>query len=80
MITMGWKQNQGCIFDTIQGNIVDLEDASKFSNLKGSYNDLKQAQWSWNLRIDEMVKQFDLIKKSKYACIWNKVRESMIIF
>ena len=44
------------MFDTIQGNFVDPEDASKYANFKRSYNDLKQAQWSWNLRTDKMVK------------------------
>jgi hypothetical protein len=43
IIPMRWKYNQGCIFDTVQGNFVDPEDASKYANFKRSYNDRKQA-------------------------------------
>ena len=35
--------NQGCVFDTVQGNFLDPEDASKCANFKRSSNDLKQA-------------------------------------
>ena len=41
MIPMSWKQNQGCTFDTAQGNFVDPEDASKCANFKRSRDDLK---------------------------------------
>ena len=29
-----WDGNQGCIFDTIQGNFFNPEDASKYANFK----------------------------------------------
>ena len=41
---------------------------------------MKQASRSWNLRLDETVKEFGFIKNSEEACVYKKVSGSSIEF
>ena len=59
---------------------VDPKDAGKVCKLQRSIYGLKQASRSWNLRFDEVVKEFVFIKNGKEACVYKKVSGSAIAF
>ena len=59
---------------------VDPKDAGKVCKLQRSIYGLKQASRSWNLRFDEVVKEFGFIKNGKVACVYKKVSGSTIAF
>ena len=44
--------------------------------IQRSFEELKEASWSWNLRYDEMVKEFGFIRNSEDACVYKKVSGS----
>jgi hypothetical protein len=41
---------------------------------------LKQASWSWNLRFDEVIKEFGFVQNFEESCIYNKVSGIAIAF
>ena len=59
---------------------VDPKDAGKVCKLQRSIYGLKQASRSWNLRFDEVVKEFGFIKNGEEACVYKKVSGSAIAF
>ena len=61
-------------------DFVDPKDASKVCKLQRSIYGLKQASRSWNLRFDEVIKEFGFVQTYGEACIYKKVSESSIAF
>ena len=59
-----------------QGVFDDLEDARKGMQNSAFFKKLKQTSWSWNLRYDEMVKEFGFIRNGEDACVYKKVSGS----
>ena len=53
---------------------VDPKDANKVCKLQRSIYGLKQASRSWNLRFDEVIKEFGFVQTYGEACIYKKVR------
>ena len=58
---------------------VDPKDANKVCKLQRSIYGLKQASRSWNLRFDEVIKEFGFVQTYGEACIYKKVGISDII-
>ena len=48
--------------------------------LQRSIYGLKQASRSWNLRFDEVVKEFGFMKNEDEPCVYKKVSGSAIVF
>ena len=85
-----WKMDVKTVF--LNGNL--LEDVymkqpkgffyPKYPNrvckLQISIYGLKQASQSWNLRFDEVVKEFGFIKNEDELCVYKKVSVSAIVF
>ena len=44
--------------------------------IQRSFEELKQASWSWNIRYDEIVKEFGFIRNGEDACVYKKVSGS----
>ena len=59
---------------------VDPKDAGKVCKLQRSIYGLKQASRSWNLRFDEVIKEFGFVQTYGEACIYKKVSGSSIVF
>ena len=59
---------------------VNPTNADKVCKLQRSIYGLKQASRSWNLRFDEVVKEFDFIKNGEEACVYKKLSGSAIAF
>jgi hypothetical protein len=59
---------------------VDPKPARKICKLQKSIYGLKQASQSWNMRFDEMVKEFGFIKSIEEPCIYKKVSGSVVVF
>ena len=55
---------------------VDPKDAGKVCKLQRSIYGLKQASRSWNLRFDEVIKEFGFIQNNEEACIYKKMSGS----
>ena len=53
---------------------VSPENSNEVCKLQRSIYGLKQASRSWNLRFDEMVKEFDFIKDKGEPCVYKKIR------
>ena len=58
----------------------DPKYPSKVCNLQRSIYGLKQASRNWNLRFDEVVKEFGFIKNEDEPCVYKKVSGSAIVF
>ena len=58
---------------------VDPNNARKICKLRKFIYGLKQAQ-SWNLRFDEVVKRFGLIKNEEELCVYKKASGSALVF
>ena len=69
-----------CIHDTVQ-RVLSIQrmlvsvQTSEFQQWTEA-----EHQWSWNLRFDEIVKEFVFIKDNEDACVYKKVSGSIIIF
>ena len=61
------------------GFVLDGQ-AEKVCKLQRSIYGLKQASRSWNIRFDEAVKEFDLIKNEDELCVYKKVSGSVVAF
>jgi hypothetical protein len=59
---------------------VDPKHAGKICKLQKSIYGLKQASQSWNLRFDEVVKEFGFIKNIEEPCVYKKVSGSAVVF
>src|SRR3954468_23395170 len=59
---------------------VDPKDANKVCKLQRSIYGLKQASRSWNLRFDEVIKEFGFVQTYGEACIYKKVSGSNVAF
>ena len=59
---------------------VDPKDANKVWKLQRSIYGLKQASRSWNLRFDEVIKEFGFVQTYGEACIYKKVSGSNVAF
>ena len=53
---------------------VSPENSNEVCKLQRSIYGLRQASRSWNLRFDEMVKEFDFIKDKGELCVYKKIR------
>ena len=85
-----WKMDVKTVF--LNGNIeqewymiqpkgfVDPKDANKVCKLQLSIYGLKQASRSWNLRFDEVIKEFGFVQTYGEACIYKKVSGSNVAF
>src|SRR4051812_32323887 len=51
---------------------VDPNNAGKVCKLMKSIYGLKQASRSWNIRFDEVVKEFGFIKNEQEPCVYKK--------
>ena len=51
---------------------VDPKDAEKVCQLQRAIYGLKQASRSWNIRFDEVVKEFGFIQNEEEACVYKK--------
>ena len=54
--------------------------ANKVCKLQRSIYGLVQASWSWNIRFDELIKEYGCIHTFGEACIYKKVSESSVAF
>src|SRR3954465_1034918 len=59
---------------------VDPKGANKVCKLQRSIYGLKQASRSWNLRFDEVIKEFGFVQTYGEACIYKKVSGSNVAF
>ena len=59
---------------------VDPKDANKVCKLQRSIYGLKQAYQSWNLRFDEVIKEFGFVQNKEEACIYKKLSGSSVSF
>ncbi|PKI53543.1 hypothetical protein CRG98_026088 [Punica granatum] len=58
----------------------DPQSVGKVFKLQRSIYGLKQVSRSWNLRIDDAVKEFGFIKNEDKSCVYKKVNGSVVIF
>ena len=59
---------------------VNPANARKVCKLMKSIYGLKQASQSWNLRFDEVVKEFGFIKNEEEPCLYKKASGSALVF
>src|SRR3954462_6414138 len=58
----------------------DPKDANKVCKLQRSIYGLKQASRSWNLRFDEVIKEFGFVQTYGEACLYKKVSGRSVAF
>ena len=56
------------------------EDAGKVCKLQKAIYGLKQASRSWNIRFDEVVKEFGFIRNDEESCVYKKFSGSTKAF
>ena len=56
---------------------VDSKDVGKVCKLHKPIYKFKKASHSWNLRVDEVVKEFVFIKSGKKVCVYKKASGSI---
>ena len=61
-------------------DFVDPSNVGKICKLRKSIYGLKQASRSWNIRFDEVVKEFGFIKNEEEACVYKKESGSSVAF
>src|SRR3954463_4192791 len=59
---------------------IDSKDAGKVCKLQRSIYGLKQASRSWNLRFDEVIKDFGFVQNVEESCIYKKLSGSSVAF
>ena len=59
---------------------VDPENANKVCKLQRSIYGLVQASLSWNIRFNDVIKEFGFIQTWGEACIYKKVSGSSVAF
>jgi hypothetical protein len=59
---------------------INPKDANKVCKLQRSIYGLKQASRSWNLRFDEVIKDFVCVQNTKESCIYKKMSGISISF
>ena len=59
---------------------VDPNNVGKVCKLQKSIYGLKQASRSWNIRFDEVVKEFGFIENEQESCVYKKESESSLVF
>lgn len=59
---------------------VDPNHAGKVCKLRNSIYGFKQASRSWNIRFDEVVKEFGFIKNEEEPCVYKKTSGSALVF
>ena len=59
---------------------ADPNNAKKVCKLRKSIYGLKQASRSWNIRFDEVVKEFGFIKNEEEPCVYKKTSGSALVF
>ena len=57
---------------------VNPEDARKVCKLQRSIYGLKQASRSWNLRFNEVIKEFGFVQNKEESCIYKKLSGSSV--
>ena len=60
--------------------LVNPKGTNKVCKLQRSIYGLVQASRSWNMRFDEMIKDFGFIQSLLETCIYNKVSGSATTF
>ncbi|PKI36625.1 hypothetical protein CRG98_042978 [Punica granatum] len=68
------------VYMTQPEGFVDPQSAGKICKLQRSIYGLKQASRSWNLRFNDVVKEFGFIKNKDEPCVYKKVSGSTVIF
>ncbi|KAK8980508.1 hypothetical protein V6N11_081975 [Hibiscus sabdariffa] len=68
------------VYMTQPEGFVTLENAAKVCKLQRSIYGLKQASRSWNLRFNDAIKEFGLIRNEDEPCVYKKVSGSIISF
>ena len=59
---------------------VDPNNAGKVCKLQKSIYGLNQASRSWNIRFDEVVKEFGFIKNEQEPCVYKKESGRALVF
>ena len=68
------------VYITQPQRFTSKEDTNKVYKLKRSIYRLKQASKNWNIRFDEIVKEFNFIKNVDKPCVYRKNSGSAIVF
>ena len=68
------------VYMTQPEGFVNPKNSRKVCKLQRSIYRLKQTSRSWNLRFDEVVKDFGFIKNEDEPCVYKKVSGSAIVF
>ena len=78
--------------DFLNGNLIEdvymtqpegffyPKNSRKVCKLQRSIYKLKQASQSWNLHLDEVIKEFGIIKNEDEPCVYEKVSGNAIVF
>ena len=61
-------------------DFIDPKGTNKMCKLQRSVYGLVQASWSWNIRIDKLIKAYSFIQTYGEACISKKVSGSSVAF
>ena len=73
-----WKATED-VFMTQPEGFVNPENSGKICKLQRSIYGLKQASRSWNLHLDEAVKEFGFIKNVDEPCVYKKASGSNLL-
>ncbi|KAK8512047.1 hypothetical protein V6N12_018528 [Hibiscus sabdariffa] len=68
------------VYMTQPEGFVTPENAGKVCKLQRSIYGLKQASRSWNLRFNDAIKEFGLIRNEDEPCVYKKFSESIVSF
>ena len=68
------------VYMTQPEGFVDPKYPNRVCKLQRTIYGLKQASRSWNLRLDEAVKEFGFMKNEDEPCVYMKVSGSAIVF
>ena len=68
------------VYMTQPEGFVDFKYPNRVCKLQRSIYGLKQTSRSWNLRFDEVVKEFGFMKNEDEPCVYKKVSGSAIVF